>query len=875
MKRLRRSFWMRVIAVLLIAASSFGIFYFGALAILELACFGVGDWNSVVEHYYSSSEYSNDALNRYLISRGEGDLTYIGQQAYDTLQEELNADQTNFRFRVLDPEGNVLYTNAAGSWEEEVDVSSVQRRVYSVGALCQTVAIQSYLSSESGYYQSAVLDGNINFLGSNDGFDAIYTSLLNTMSDALLILSHEEDEETLLEYGAQTFYENWEIAERSGDTGYLWRLYYLLALEYGGIQGIQYEADDGGKLSVYFDETTETTSVPSPEAGTLEDTSEDTENGTGSASRHSQILYCLIRLADDEKLLDTEIEELKNRLGISDGDADEWISALTLIRERTKNALETFRNTDACILEWSAAKTLPVQDGLKIANVRFLNWKTSFKQDCAFIVAIGLVGLLSLIWLLYAGGHIEGEPGLHLSTLEKCPQDLLFLLTAAAYAVVGYLVYRAARSLTLYELFGQSVAERYLMCGVIGLIGTGLVLLTLPLVMGTTVQLKEHSFCRRTVLAAVLRTLGRGFRWVGRGLSSLVLGMPLAWRAGFLYTGFCILAAFVLLLGISAGMSAVWSDWLPVIFAALAALWLAGLIVVVRWGAGWKQIQKAGSALAEGDLTYQTDTARFPRELKEHAEHLNAASHIVEEAVQEQMRSDRFRTELITNVSHDLKTPLTSIINYVDLLKKLDLQDETAQEYLEVLDRKSQRLKTLTEDLVEASKASAGVLPVNAERLEAGELLRQAAGEYEDKFRLAHLELKLTTPDHPVWIQADGRHTWRILDNFFSNCTKYAMPGTRVYVDAVKTGNEVQILVKNISADPLNVPAAELMERFVRGDSSRTTEGSGLGLSIAQSLAKLEGAQVRIEVDGDLFKSILVFPAVGDAELPAPEPDAE
>ena len=297
---------------------------------------------------------------------------------------------------------------------------------------------------------------------------------------------------------------------------------------------------------------------------------------------------------------------------------------------------------------------------------------------------------------------------------------------------------------------------------------------------------------------------------------------------------------------------------LPLILAfLLAALALAALL---WWLRGWSVIRKGSQSLAAGDLNYTTDTTGLPWDLQKHGADLNAISDGMQKAVEERMRSDRFRTELITNVSHDLKTPLTSIINYVDLLKKLNLQNPTAQQYIDVLDRKSQRLKTLTEDLVEASKASAGVLAVDRQRLETTQLVRQALGEYEDKLRDAQLRVIQRYPKEGAWILADGRHLWRILDNLLSNCAKYAMPGTRLYVDVIRRDGNVEISLKNISADPLNIPSEDLLRRFVRGDDSRSTPGSGLGLSIAQSLAHLQGAEFSIDIDGDLFKALVRFP---------------
>jgi signal transduction histidine kinase len=228
--------------------------------------------------------------------------------------------------------------------------------------------------------------------------------------------------------------------------------------------------------------------------------------------------------------------------------------------------------------------------------------------------------------------------------------------------------------------------------------------------------------------------------------------------------------------------------------------------------------------------------------------------------VDEQMKSERFKAELITNVSHDLKTPLTSIINYVDLLKKEDIPNETARGYIEVLDRKSQRLKKLTEDLVEASKASTGALTVNRERLDVKQLVEQAAGEYQEKLSAAGLTLVTTLPQEPVTVTADGRHLWRVLDNLLGNCVKYALEGTRVYLDVTAQGEQAILTVKNISRQSLNLPAQQLLERFVRGDESRTTEGSGLGLSIARSLTELQGGTFELTIDGDLFKAVITLP---------------
>ena len=229
-------------------------------------------------------------------------------------------------------------------------------------------------------------------------------------------------------------------------------------------------------------------------------------------------------------------------------------------------------------------------------------------------------------------------------------------------------------------------------------------------------------------------------------------------------------------------------------------------------------------------------------------------------AVAEAIKGERMKTDLITNVSHDLKTPLTSVINYVDLLKQEDLNNAKAYEYLGVLEEKSARLKQLIEDLIEASKASSGNLTVGAEKIDLQELVMQACGEYEEKIKKAELDVHLNGANEKIFISADGKHMWRIVENLLSNVVKYSMPHSRVYINVAKGDQYGYLTIKNISASPLDIPPEQLTERFVRGDVSRTTEGSGLGLSIAQSLTNIQGGWFKIAIDGDLFKVIVEMP---------------
>ena len=284
--------------------------------------------------------------------------------------------------------------------------------------------------------------------------------------------------------------------------------------------------------------------------------------------------------------------------------------------------------------------------------------------------------------------------------------------------------------------------------------------------------------------------------------------------------------------------------WLLGTFAAAAYL--------CTWAYQWKRIRHGTQEIIGGNPNYQIDTHRMLPDLKGHADELNNLGHAISAAVEDRMKSEHFKAELIT------------IINYVDLLKKEDIDNPKAQEYIEVLDRKSQRLKKLTEDLVEASKASTGNLTVNWERLDWAQLTDQALAETGERLEAQKLTVVRSLPEEPMWVEADGRHLWRVLDNLLTNCAKYALPGTRVYVDLRRSGDWAVLSVKNISRDPLDIPAERLMERFVRGDESRNQAGSGLGLSIAQSLTELQHGRFEISIDGDLFKAIVTLPLAGE-----------
>ena len=298
--------------------------------------------------------------------------------------------------------------------------------------------------------------------------------------------------------------------------------------------------------------------------------------------------------------------------------------------------------------------------------------------------------------------------------------------------------------------------------------------------------------------------------------------------------------------------------------SAFFVLILIGYLFAVLWlliqaAIKFNKVREAVKSIYEGNTNIRLNETEMKGVLKELTIYINDIAGGLSNAINQSLKSERLKTELITNVSHDIKTPLTSIINYVDLLKKEKMPNEKCTEYLMILENKSQRLKKLTEDLIEASKASSGNIKLNIERINVNELVKQISGEFEDRFKAKGLEEILTLPEEEIFINADGRYMYRVLENIYSNAAKYALENTRVYMDIIPKQKTVVIQMKNVSKEKLNISVDELMQRFVRGEASRNTEGSGLGLSIANSLTELQGGKFHIYLDGDLFKVTIGF----------------
>lgn len=477
-----------------------------------------------------------------------------------------------------------------------------------------------------------------------------------------------------------------------------------------------------------------------------------------------------------------------------------------------------------------------------------LHWNYSgvWRKFLGAGISCAVVALVLLVLLLLAAGRRPGQEAVVLNRLDCIPYDLFLLVAVFLLVCGGGLLINCAY--LFFSLWYDP--DELVWYGVSTLL---MVVLFMALLLTTVTRLKAHTLLHNTVIA-----------WCGRKCIAFFRALPLIWRVVLLFLGY-LAGEFFLLLLWAWGLFDIFDDWMAVFAALLMLAYQVGaLYLLCRWALQWKTMRRVTGQIIAGEVDAQIDHQDFYPDLKEHATQLNALGRAIDQAVEERLKSDRFKAELITNVSHDLKTPLTSIINYVDLLKKEELDNPTAQECIQVLDRKSQRLKKLTEDLIEASKASTGAVAVSRERLDLAQLARQAAGEYEARLKDVGLSFVVNVPEGELPVSADGKHLWRVLDNLLNNCVKYALEGTRVYVDAAKIGERAVLTVKNISRQPLNVPPEQLMERFVRGDESRTTEGSGLGLSIARSLTELQEGRFSLSIDGDLFKAIVEFSFLDD-----------
>ena len=541
-----------------------------------------------------------------------------------------------------------------------------------------------------------------------------------------------------------------------------------------------------------------------------------------------------------------EIEEAERTLVLSAGFSSDHLAD-------NPYYFSTYTNP---ILEQSNFKFYgAIQDPLVQGDAFYDMWQdfSYAKQSLPILFGVFFVSLVGmiicLIHLIRVTGQKERYGKVHFMFVDRIYNEVHFLLVFL-YAMASTVV---ASALMDVIMKGTVQFWSYVFATMLGVLYLAAVAIALSYILSVTRQIKDRSFFRNTWISASIRRMSELFTdKTFRGWMVIVM---LCYGLG----NCAIMGAMVL--------APVYGHFrMSVLFGVGLVLFnVFCMYLFIRALRSLKEIMVSARESSKGNFSYPLDLNKISPSFLNFAEDVANIQVGLKEAVDHAVRGERMKAELITNVSHDLKTPLTSIISYVDLLKNEKLENETASAYVEVLHDKSYRLKQLIEDLIEASKASSGNLTVEKMRVDYKQLTLQAMGEMEDKTEAVGLTFKVSC-NEPIFINADGGHMWRIMENLLSNVIKYSMPNSRVYVDLFKMDGFGVLVMKNISAAPIDFDETRLTERFVRGDVSRTTEGSGLGLSITQSLAEIQGGTFGIQVDGDLFKSIVSIPLWMDEE---------
>ena len=449
----------------------------------------------------------------------------------------------------------------------------------------------------------------------------------------------------------------------------------------------------------------------------------------------------------------------------------------------------------------------------------------------ALVISLILLTIIA-IYLLWAIGHKKGKEGITLDFIDELPYELVFLLFCIIIPMFWAIAVNSVTDSFNY-IFVTILIISYIICYV----------MTAGLTITTIKRIKAKQFWRSFLTYRILRWFKNKIKkYIDEFRNKTDNTKKIFW----LYWGFVLITTILLSMFVTG-----------IAILILIAFWIWAYYQLRKYVRQEEMLKETLKKIYDGDTNVHINEQELEGALKEMAIYINDIAGGFKNAIEENLKAERLKTELITNVSHDIKTPLTSIINYVDLLKKEDIKDEKIREYIDILDVKSQRLKKLTEDLVEASKASSGNVKLNIESINIKELINQTIGEFKDRLESRNLQIETDMPNEDVRIDADNRYMFRIMENLFSNISKYAQENSRVYIDVKKTNKKVNISIKNISKDRLNISSDELMQRFVRGDKSRYTEGSGLGLSIAKSLTELQKGTFDIVIDGDLFKVVM------------------
>lgn len=489
---------------------------------------------------------------------------------------------------------------------------------------------------------------------------------------------------------------------------------------------------------------------------------------------------------------------------------------------------------------------LPVQDEYALVS-RLLHIAYDLRY-AVFIIggASALLCMFFFVILLCAAGRKPNSDEVHPGAITKLPFDLVL-------GILGFIVFHSLYIMDRISHTGD--IDVLILIGAFCLAGF---LVFMWFCMDVSVRIKQKNLLKNTLICKAYKLTVKFIKWLWKGTKTIVGNIPLVWRVAvlILVNGSIDFGLLMLMLDYGGYVDFyVFSFWS--LKSAIISIFLLYTAIIM------KKLQKGGKALAQGDLAYKIDTRGMLWDFKRHGEDLNRISDGMAVAVEQRLKSERTKAELVTNVSHDIKTPLTSIINYASLICDEKCENEKHAEYSRVLIRKSEHLKRLLEDIVEISKANTGNLEVQLMPCSAQVLLSQVCGEFEQRCSDAGLELVTRSPEGNIMIMADSRRIWRVFENLMNNACKYSLGGSRVYLSLEKQGEKAVFVIRNTSKTALDISPDELMERFVRGDTSRNTEGNGLGLSIAQSLTMLQNGEMDIAIDGDLFKVKLSFPIIG------------
>ena len=507
------------------------------------------------------------------------------------------------------------------------------------------------------------------------------------------------------------------------------------------------------------------------------------------------------------------------------------------LREGTGQAYKEYKVASVKDLEIYSSYIEEFEENTEIAmKSNLMNKLSSFEKYAYSAIPVSSILIIVIIlYLIISTGHKKGVKGIALNDFDKIPLEIIIAIATILGAIPIIIL---ASMYNNYDAIISLIITAYLL------------IYTLVVIVFNTVikRIKSRTFLKSSFVGLMLIGTSNCLEWLYYKYASIFKTLTYS-KSIILKT--CIYFGVIIPLVIA--IAFVFQDTIVTI---LLEMLLATIVAYknIKTSKEYVKIEKKLEEMYEGNNKNPLQAKDFGKEFNKSVKYINDISNGFENAIQDRMKSERLKAELITNVSHDIKTPLTSIINYVDLLKQENIQNEKAKEYIGILDNKSQRLKKLTEDLVEASKISTGNISLTLEKINVVELIKQALGEFEDKFKKRGLDVILDSKDNEISIKADNKYMYRIIENLFSNISKYALENSRVYVDIKKAQKNVIIEMKNISKDRLNITAEELMQRFVRGDKSRTTEGSGLGISIAQNLTELQGGKFSLKLDGDLFK---------------------